>query len=111
MELSAFIAQTLTEIQKGVASAIEACAGTPGAINPVFGDSNSIGREHAQAVSFDIAVTVLDKSASAIGGGIRVVGLRLGADVSETAESSHVSRIQFSIPVIPPVQTVRASRE
>lgn len=84
---------------------------TKGAINPCWGGVNDIGQQHVQEVKFDIAVTVSDKSSVSAGGGIRVVGVRLGADGAKVTENSHISRIQFSIPVVPPVQTVTPSNE
>jgi len=53
-------------------------------------------------VQFDIAVTVSDKSADKIDGGIKVVALTFGAGMTESTENSKVSRIQFYIPLIPP---------
>ncbi len=109
MELAQFISQTLSEIQKGVESAICATKDTKGVINPCWGDANDIGQHHVQEVKFDIAVTVSDKTTSSAGGGINVVGLKVGADGAEETENSHISRIQFAIPIAPPVQTVKPS--
>jgi hypothetical protein len=105
MELRDFIATTLTEIQTGVQAAIDAAvkSGTKGAINPCWGEPTG---QHVQNVQFDIAGTVSDKSSGNASAGIKVVGISIGGDGSKEKETSHVSRIQFSISVIPPVSTI-----
>lgn len=106
MELSEFIATTLADIQNGVAAAIAATTNARGVINPCFGGVNDIGPEHVQKVSFDVAVTATERGAKSGSGGVQIAVLRLAADGSQAEESSRVSRIQFTIPIIPPVQTV-----
>ena len=108
MELNEFIAATLSEIQKGVQAAItDTCQnGVNGVINPVWGTTRDIGAAHIQNVQFDIAVTVVEKVSGQVGGGIKVVGINLGGGGSGASETTEVSRIQFSIPVVPPVTTV-----
>ena len=107
MELKEFIASTLGEIQEGVQMAINQTIknGISGAINPNFGASNK-DRSLIQNINFDIAVTVADEEKAGINGGIKVVGISLGAQDSASSTTSRVSRIQFSIPVIPPVTVV-----
>lgn len=111
MELEQFISQTLSEILKGVQNAIAATRDTKGVINPCWGGVDDIGQQHVQDVKFDIAVTVSDKSTASAGGGIKVVGLSLGASGGEEFQSSHISRIQFTIPIVPPVQPVQKTYE
>ena len=108
MELNEFIAITLSEIQKGVQSAINSTieSGINGAINPVWGTTKDIGAAHIQNVQFDIAVTVVEKVSGSVGGGIKVVGLNLGAGGAGASETTEVSRIQFSIPLVPPATTI-----
>jgi hypothetical protein len=105
MELREFITATLTEIQLGVQNAIDSAAKshTKGAINPCWGVPQS---KHIEKVQFDIAVTVSDKREGSAEAGIKVVGISLGGDKSKSSETSHVSRIQFSIPIIPPVTNI-----
>jgi hypothetical protein len=107
MELKEFIANTLSEIQEGVQMAIDKTikGSVPGAINPNFKSSNR-DRSLVQNISFDIAVTVADEEKAGISGGIKVVGLSLGGQDNVSSSTSRVSRIQFSIPVIPPVTNV-----
>ncbi len=110
MELNEFVTETLVEIQRGVQQAIQRCAELKinGVINPVWGTSQDVGGSHIKEVQFDIAVTVSDKTAGKVGSGIKVMGINLGGDLSESAESAHVSRIQFSIPIVPPVTEVHS---
>jgi len=108
MELKDFVAATLCEIQEGVQKAINDTQENDinGVINPCWGGSHRINRDMIEKVNFDIAVTIDDQATSGIKGGIKVVGISLGGEDGETSRTSKVSRIQFSIPVIPPVTTV-----
>jgi hypothetical protein len=47
-----------------------------------------------------------EASNSSAEGGKKVVGINVGGSGSAMSESSKVSRIKFSIPVIPPVTTI-----
>lgn len=108
MELHEFITTALGEIQQGVQAAINntTAEGVRGAINSVWGTTKDIGPSHIQNIQFDVAVTIVEKTSSSVEGGIKVVGVRLGGGGSGSTESTQVSRIQFSIPVVPPVTTV-----
>lgn len=108
MELKEFITATLIEIQSGVQGAIDHVVKNKvgGAINPFWGDAKKINSTLIEKVQFDIAVTVSDKSAGSAEAGIKVVGIAIGGDHSKSAETSNVSRIQFSIPIVPPVTTI-----
>ncbi len=108
MELNEFIAATLSEIQRGVETAINGTIknGVSGTINPVWGTTKDIGSAHIQNVQFDIAVTVVEKISGQVGGGIKVVGMSLGGGGSGASETTEVSRIQFSIPIVLPVTTI-----
>lgn len=105
MELKDFIAVTLVEIQQGVQAAINKTIASEvsGVINPCWGN---IGATHIQNVQFDVAVTVVEKSGVSGEAGISVVGVKIGGGGSGSTETSNVSRIQFAIPVVPPVTTV-----
>ena len=108
MELKDFITATLIEIQSGVQAAIDHAVKNKigGAINPSWGGTKAINGSLIEKVQFDIAVTVSDKTAGSAEGGIKVVGLKIGGSGSGSIETSNVSRIQFSIPVVPPVTTI-----
>lgn len=98
MELQEFISSSLSEILMGVSEAIKNTKENSGKINPSSGKSDQFN----QLVKFDIAVTVSGKSGTEGGGGIKVVGLNLGGQMSEQQENRSVSRIQFAIPITPP---------
>lgn len=108
MELKDFISQTLVEIQTGVQDAIAKTRATniAGVINPVWGTVVDISRQDVQKVDFDIAVTVSDKTAGEANAGIQVVGIKIGGGASGVTETSNISRVRFSIPIVPPVSTV-----
>lgn len=109
MELHEFIAATLGGIQQGVQSAIDNARtrGLKGAINPVWGTTSDAGQAHVQSVQFDIAITASERNTAEGKGGINVAAIRIGGGGSLTDENSRVSRIQFAIPMIPPVTTVQ----
>jgi len=110
MELQEFIAKTITEIQAGVEKAIGNTKNVRGAINPVWGTSDDISAKHVKEVTFDIAVTVSEQKGGKAGADIKVMGMGVGGDMSKKTETSHVSRIQFSIPIVFPVQIVESSK-
>ena len=108
MDLKDFISATLIGIQQGVQDAINKtiASDTSGVINPCWGVSRDIGATHIRDVQFDVAVTVAEKSGVSGEAGISVVGVKIGGGGSGLTETSNVSRIQFSIPIVPPVTTV-----
>jgi len=109
MELKAFITSTLFDIMAGVRDAQKAWhdeSGGAGVINPAWGGADE---RHVKSVSFDVAVTAESGIQGEAGGGIKVWGLAAGAKLSDTETNSIVSRIQFEVPVIPPVIEVKPS--
>lgn len=110
MELKEFVTETLVEIQQRVQKATQSCLelNTTGVINPSWGPAS---QRLVTEVKFDIAVTVTDKTGKQAGGGIKVMGIKIGGEMSGSEESGHVSRIQFSIPIIPPVTTVNSATD
>jgi len=117
MDLKEFITETIVQIQEGVQDAIKRRSSTDdaaGAINPVFfkRDHNPYNSTLRQMVEFDVALTVSDKSGREGKAGLKVWSLDLGGGASKSAERSTVSRIKFSIPIVPPTQEVHpASHE
>lgn len=108
MELHEFITATLSDIQQGVQNAINStiAKGVNGAINPAWGTTDNVGPELIRDIQFDVAVTVVEREGGSFEGGIQVVGLKIGGSASGGTESTFVSRIQFSIPIVPPVTAV-----
>ena len=105
MDLRDFIATTITEIQYGVQLAIDQTTDVKGAVNPIWGEGN-ISNDHIQEIHFDIAVTAKEQTNDQAGGGIKVMGVGVDGKVTNLSENSHVSRIQFSIPIIPTGQVI-----
>ena len=110
MELRDFIAKTISEIQNGVQLAIDQTMDVKGAVNPVWGVGN-LNKDNVQNIHFDIAVTATEKSDGQAGGGIKVMGVGIDGKVTSASENSHVSRIQFEIPIILTGQVIVGSNE
>ena len=108
MELRQFISKTLFDIQAGVNDAIHLAKDgkVPGAINPVWGGAAKAGRDDVQTVTFDIAVQASETGSSEGGGGIKVMGVGIDGSLSSSTENTHTSRIQFTIPILLPVQSI-----
>ena len=109
MELDEFVAETLVHIQRGVQRAIEetTASGLAGVINPVFEAYGGYSQDHRRDIEFDIAVTAAESSKKGGGAGIRVLEIGLSGKGEKGVERSHVTRIRFSVPLIPPVQLVK----
>lgn len=107
MELKDFISNSLVDIQEGVEDAIKKVdsKGTTGVINPDFKHVRT-NAALIQNVNFDIAVTASDKEGTGIQGRIKVVGIEIGGDGTNSTETSMVSRIQFCVPIIPPTTEI-----
>ena len=81
-----------------------------GAVNPVWGVGN-VGKENIQNIHFDIAVTAAEKNDEKVGSGIKVLGIGIDGEVTCFSENSRVSRIQFTIPIIPTGQVIIGCNE
>jgi hypothetical protein len=115
MDLREFVRDSLVQIQMGVQNAITAHmaeVGSVGVINPVWGnDANAISAEHIQKVEFDIAVTVSSKAEGGAKAGIKVFSVgEISAGGKTGLEESSVSRIKFTVPIVPAVQIVRPAQ-
>jgi hypothetical protein len=109
MELEEFIRSSVLQIMRGIETAQKEwkteVAGA-GVISPSWdGPDDFVNR--LQEVKFDVAVTVAAKTESGGGGGIKVVALDLSGKVSHSTENNTVSRISFSIPILPPMVTIK----
>ena len=117
MELKEFVTHSLTDIIGGVIDAQELTKDTGAIINPAMsGASKSDGvvyidREtsetyHRSINMFDFDVAITASEGKGTKGIIMVVsGILSGAgQVSTSGESSEVSRIKFSVPVVLPYQ-------
>jgi hypothetical protein len=77
-------------------------------VSPVWEDGTKVDwKDYVQPVEFDVAVTATDKHEATGKGGIKVFTIaELGGEGSKSKERSTVSRIKFSIPIVPPSQQV-----
>jgi hypothetical protein len=109
MELQEFICNSLMQIMAGIASAKEKYDSSfsgDGVICPTW-DGPIDQKNRVQEVKFDVAVTVASKTEGGGGGGIKVVALDISGKISHSAENSTVSRISFSVPILPPTTDIR----
>ena len=109
MELREFVRDSLIAILDGVKQAQDEIhlQKVGAAVNPRFEDSGSLQEEDVQTMEFDIAVSVNEKSEGGGGGSVKVVGIfDAGGRISQSVESGSVSRIKFSLKVLPPFTTV-----
>jgi hypothetical protein len=116
MELREFVTETLMAIQDGIAEAIRRAVEKQstekhftGIINPVW-EGEDDWKAHTQTIEFDVAVTESDKTSAGGKGGVKVLSVvEIGSEGSKVWEQSTVSRIKFSIPIIPPAYRTRRS--
>src|SRR5262245_36894931 len=109
MNLEDFVASSLSQISAGIKKAQERAADTGVWINPAgqiqgHQDRLSIEAElganvYLENVEFDVAVTAATDQSAGATGGIRVLGLQLGAEGAVKYENASVSRVKFSVPV------------
>lgn len=109
MKLRDFVAETLVEIQQGVAKAIDRRdqEGLAGRISPVFSDPTDPVLDWTklvEKVEFDVAVTEARAGEATGEGGLEVLSVRVGAKGAVKQEHSTVNRIRFSVPVLFPAQ-------
>jgi hypothetical protein len=108
MELEEFVHSSIVQIMRGIKSAQEEWdtnASGYGVISPAW-DGPDDFRNRIQEVKFDVAVTAATKTEGGGGGGIKVVALDISGKISRSAEKNTVSRISFSIPILPPTTVI-----
>lgn len=108
MELEEFVKSSLVQIMKGIMSAQKEWATTSsgyGVISPAW-DGPDDFRNRTQEVKFDVAVTGASKTEGGGAGGIKVVALDISGKIDRSAEKSIVSRISFSVPILPPTTVI-----
>jgi hypothetical protein len=113
MDLTTFVAETVSEIAEGVAEAQKRCAALGARVNPrvdgklpeanvwVDDDSNDRGTP-AQLVQFDVALTAMEGSGTKGGFGVVVAAFTAGASGQTQGERSASSRIKFFVPLVLP---------
>jgi hypothetical protein len=118
IKLEDFVAESLAEIVRGVKRAQDEVKGTGAVISPLMrtttdnssvGSPEGMGGQPCYKVAFDIAVTA--NEATATSGGIGVVAgvFALGSKGQSSDALANISRIQFYVPIVLPLQ--RAERQ
>ena len=114
MELKQFISETLTQILSGIADAQSTAKSHGGQVNPALlpihpgpieGSIRDGAGTVAQIISFDVAVTVSEGTATKGGIGVVTGLISLGSAGSSQDSSTTVSRIKFNVPLVLPTQT------
>jgi hypothetical protein len=110
MELDEFVHNSLVQIMRGIKSAQKewgAEISGDGVVNPAW-DGPEDFRNRTQDVRFDVAVTAASKTEGGGSSGIKVVALvDISGKANHSVENNTVSRICFSIPILPPTITVK----
>lgn len=113
MNLEEFVAESLSQIAKGVAKAQQLAAETGALINPemrvtnsthTLGEAEGYGGQVLSYVDFDVAVTTTDATGTKGGIGVAVGVLALGSQGRSDQSRGSESRIQFKVPVMWPLQ-------
>ena len=107
MELKDFIAGTLVQIVEGVHAAQKQVGQLGGNVNPYTrehapGFGTRYTRGPTQDVSFDVAITAQENSASKEGIGVVVAAIALGKRNETSDSSTGVSRVAFTVPLALP---------
>ena len=112
MDLKEFVAGTLTQIIEGVKEAQKAAKTHGAEVSPKFQqyqstiNSFSFNKkdEVIRFVKFDVALSATEGSERGTSGGLKVIVAAVGGKSLDVKETSTVSRLQFEIPVVWPVQ-------
>ena len=109
MELKEFIKGSLLDIMSAIHEAQLSWHEEvgKGAINPGRMDKMDDIDHHGRQVEFDVAVTVATGATAKANAGIKVVGLDFGGTGQLNSDNTSVSRIRFTVPIIPPVMVVK----
>ena len=77
-----------------------------GAINPAWRGEDHDWEKYVQKVEFDVALTVSNTADASGKAGIKVFSVELGGGGSIAHEQSTVSRVKFTVPIVPPAQSM-----
>jgi hypothetical protein len=113
MELQQFISGSIKQIIDGIIEAQEYAASKKTRVNPtsqinisnskdITIDANT--SEYVQLIDFDLAITTSESDKAKVGAGIYVVGIGLGSQLQADISSGSISRLKFTVPIIPPKQ-------
>ncbi len=111
MELKEFVSEVLSDIFLSVADDQKIIANQGGRVNPDISTTTSgvvicpvvdcgVGSPYKSlcVAEFDVALTIADKEQKSGKIGVLFGNLGIGAGKSESAESSEVTRVKFSVP-------------
>jgi hypothetical protein len=107
MNLKEFVAEALVQLVEGVIDAQDRTKDKKARIAPRLNANPetlklgvfNTGDVPAQMVSFDVALTAMEGTATKGGIGLVVAMVTLGSTGQSKEESSSVSRVKFSVPV------------
>lgn len=107
MELSAFVAETLTQIVRGVVDSSAEISAMGGAVSPAyyFGDqATHLGKANADsspvhAIHFDVLVTVSEGTSEDTKEVLSVAAAELGNATTAAKQAERSSRIRFVVPL------------
>ena len=107
MDLRQFTAASIEQIVLGVSDAAQSLSDLNARVNPqVMSTADDLYHQgtgtKAQMLEFDVAVTVGSSSNVGGGGGIGISVFSAKIDGSSREESSYVSRVRYSVPVVFP---------
>ncbi len=115
IKLEDFVADSLTQIIKGVKRAQEQVEGTGAVVSPLMrttsddssvGQAEGLGGQPCYKVAFDVAVTVNEETGTSGGIGVAAGIFALGSKGQSSDALANTSRIQFNVPVVLPLQKV-----
>ena len=118
MELQDFITNTIVQIAQGIEGAKLQLEDSEAIVNPrhvsdtgngdspIYGylNTNENFYKAVQKIEFDVAVTAEQGKETKGGIGIQVGSIGLGAQGKSESGSSSISRIQFTIPMVFPME-------
>lgn len=119
MELKEFVKSSLTEVLQGVEEAKEELGTNASGSSKVSPTQTVIEQDKTYSafaegkrddheispvflINFDVAVTISATKSGKGGGGISVLGAKIGGEGAISGEESRASRIRFSVPVVMP---------
>ena len=113
MELNKFITESLNSIIKGIKDSQDFASENGAVINPLIGNwdlektmttynKEKEGAIGISTINFDVAVSLSKEQETGAKGGINVMSLNIGGNLSDKDIKETVSRIKFSINVVLP---------
>lgn len=109
MQLEEFVAESLTQLARGIKAASVAVTEAGGVVNPSTREkpggrdfNTRLGMVPVVEVEFDVAVSASGTEGSKAGLGVVVAAFALGGSTHETTTDEQVSRLRFTVPVVLP---------